>query len=531
MALLAVPPALGRVLLRPVLDRVPHASDVLVGWSTASLIAAATFLAVPRMSPAAVLSITALTGLVAVGVGRLALGRLGPGVAVAGGVGVALGLVMAARSVAVAMFGPLGWFGEPWSLDPRVRADLSLTPGGMVRVPHPWPALVAIGTAWLAVGVAPASASRASLARRAFVLASVLGGAFVASLAPIATQRAVAAAFAITLGVAVVLTGSAGFVERAGQPLVPLVGAAAAVVAAVGWAVTNRWMTVGALVASVIALIVLAAGVDHAWTWRPAAIAGAMLAAFGALTTACLAVGGAVTTTAVIVALAAAVVVVCASNRRPATEVRSAAVAVGVLVLVVAVLLAATSLPYLATVLMIAGAAFALASIGASTAYRWAAAVVGLSALVAWLVAAGVTLIEAYTVPIGATAIIGGGVLRRAEPHIGSWVAYGPGLAILFGPSVVASIDRGPTWRVLLLAVAAVVTIIVGAAAGLQAPIVIGAGALLALAINASVPVADEVPRWIPIGVAGLLLLWFGATFERRMTTVRRATAAFRRLD
>jgi hypothetical protein len=57
----------------------------------------------------------------------------------------------------------------------------------------------------------------------------------------------------------------------------------------------------------------------------------------------------------------------------------------------------------------------------------------------------------------------------------------------------------------------------------------IGAVTLAFVGIDAVAPTAAELPRWIPLGAAGLLLLWFGATAERRLTQVRHAREAFSR--
>jgi hypothetical protein len=293
-------------------------------------------------------------------------------------------------------------------------------------------------------------------------------------------------------------------------------------------------MTVGALCVAAIELPVLAACARHG-VGRQLTIAGASICGFGALTTFCLAIGAAATTTGVILALAAAPVLIATAGRAFAPRDSgdpSVLLVVASLAMGAALLLSAGALTCVAAVLTIAGAALTVASTRASrtATFRWLAAAALLSALVAWLAAADVTVVEAYSIPIGAALVVGGGALRRGERTISSWVAYGPGLAVVLGSSLVASLDRGPAMRTVLLTTAALLVIVIGAVTGLQAPIVIGAGVLLALAIDLGAPVAGVVPPWIPIGVAGIALLWFGATFERRMTTVRRAGAAFRRL-
>jgi hypothetical protein len=140
-----------------------------------------------------------------------------------------------------------------------------------------------------------------------------------------------------------------------------------------------------------------------------------------------------------------------------------------------------------------------------------------------------VTLVEAYSVPISVAALSTGAALRH-ERQTGSWVSYGPGIAVGLGASLVMVLDGGPAARLVLLVAAALLTIALGVRAGLQAPIVLGAVTLLILAVDGLAPLAADIPPWIPIGAAGLLLFWLGATFERRMTAFRRLHATFREL-
>jgi hypothetical protein len=193
--------------------------------------------------------------------------------------------------------------------------------------------------------------------------------------------------------------------------------------------------------------------------------------------------------------------------------------------------LAASSVASVAGVLTITTALLAVASTGSSNQvwYRWAAGAAALGSLLTWFAAAGVTLVEAYSVPISVAALVTGTALRH-DRQTGSWVAYGPGIAIGLGASLVIGLDGGPAARIALLVAAALLTIALGVRAGLQAPIVLGVVTLLVLAVDALAPLATDTPRWIPIGAAGLMLFWLGATFERRMTEVRRLRETFREL-
>jgi xanthine/uracil permease len=72
--------------------------------------------------------------------------------------------------------------------------------------------------------------------------------------------------------------------------------------------------------------------------------------------------------------------------------------------------------------------------------------------------------------------------------------------------------------------------VLAGAWKRLQAPLVLGSTALLALAVDILGPAVASLPRWIPPAVIGLLLMWVGATFETRRERARRMTQQMMRL-
>ena len=149
------------------------------------------------------------------------------------------------------------------------------------------------------------------------------------------------------------------------------------------------------------------------------------------------------------------------------------------------------------------------------------------------LAAAGVAVLEAYTLPAAAVATFMGWRASRREPHPHSWLAYGPGLSILLLPSLVVA-WQSPGWlRLVLVGLAAAAIAIVGARARMQAPLltgavvaVLGAGRELAPAFARLV---HDLPGWLPVAVLGAALLWAGATYEarlRNLNVIRRTLAA-----
>jgi hypothetical protein len=170
-----------------------------------------------------------------------------------------------------------------------------------------------------------------------------------------------------------------------------------------------------------------------------------------------------------------------------------------------------------------------LAAAGPGRHYRWAGSVVAVAAIWAWLVVADVTVLEAYTLPAAAVALGAGLAARNGRaPHPGSWPAYGPGLALALLPSLALAADGRGLARPLLLSGGALLVVLAGARSRLQAPLMLGAVTLLGLAVDAAWPVAARLPRWTTIGGSGLLLLWLGATAERRLARLRQLRRRFR---
>ena len=115
---------------------------------------------------------------------------------------------------------------------------------------------------------------------------------------------------------------------------------------------------------------------------------------------------------------------------------------------------------------------------------------------------------------------------RVAEPAYRSWTAYGPGLVLALGPSLLRAVTDSGNLRPLLLGLAALLVLASGVARRLQAPLVIGSAVLVADAVVQLAPYLaafyDVVPRWVTIGAVGLVLLAAGATYEQRVRDLRR---------
>jgi hypothetical protein len=164
----------------------------------------------------------------------------------------------------------------------------------------------------------------------------------------------------------------------------------------------------------------------------------------------------------------------------------------------------------------------------------WPGLVQAEAALCAWLVSAGVHAPEPYTVPAAAVLLAAGWRRSSRSPRLSSWACYGPGLALLLLPSLVA-VWLLPGWaRPLLLGLAAAGIALAGGRARLLAPLLLGgvtvildAGHELAPAVQ---QLAGMLPRWVPIAVIGLVLLAVGATYEARLRDLGRLRTALGRM-
>ena len=150
-----------------------------------------------------------------------------------------------------------------------------------------------------------------------------------------------------------------------------------------------------------------------------------------------------------------------------------------------------------------------------------------------WLLLAegGVTLVEAYTLPLAAMLAIVGAVTHRrarAEGQVaGSMLTMGPALAVALGPSTAYALGEGGTVRTLLVVAAGVVCVLAGYGLRLKAPVLAGAVSLGLVAVTEGGPYLSYVPGWLTIGAAGALLLAVGISWEAAVLAGRRSTAWF----
>jgi hypothetical protein len=190
-----------------------------------------------------------------------------------------------------------------------------------------------------------------------------------------------------------------------------------------------------------------------------------------------------------------------------------------------------TVLAWALTAILVALMVASLVARHVATRYPTAAAVVSVLATWSWLGVAGLEAVEAYTLPAALVTLVLGMYRRRAIYPPGSWPTLGPGLMLAFGPSLLLALTTPGGLRPILLLTAATAAVVAGARGRLQAPVVLGGAVLVLVALDALAPVAAQVPRWMSVALAGLLLLWLGATVERRLRDLRNLRGAYDALE
>jgi len=132
--------------------------------------------------------------------------------------------------------------------------------------------------------------------------------------------------------------------------------------------------------------------------------------------------------------------------------------------------------------------------------------------LAGWVFAAwvGLAAVEWYSLPAAAGLLIGAGPQLTSGA---SWPTWGPGLLVAAVPSTVLAITTSNGTRAVWVLVVAAGVLVLGARTGVRAPLMVGAGTVLALALGFSVralpwPLAAAL-------VVGAVLLAVGVRRER----------------
>jgi hypothetical protein len=166
-------------------------------------------------------------------------------------------------------------------------------------------------------------------------------------------------------------------------------------------------------------------------------------------------------------------------------------------------------------------------------------ALFGLSAVLALaaVVLGSADPIETATVPVAAALLAHGIRTLRRRPESRTWPALGIGLALLLIPSLAYDFSAGNAlWRVIVLGVVALATLLVGVRLRWQAPVLVGGIVLIIHAVAQLWPWITALYEsasglwWLWLGIAGVLLIVVAATYERRIREVKAVALAIRSL-
>lgn len=153
----------------------------------------------------------------------------------------------------------------------------------------------------------------------------------------------------------------------------------------------------------------------------------------------------------------------------------------------------------------------------------------------AWLLLSSTEIrtVEAYTLPFAAAALIIGVLELRRHPETRSWIALGPALGAALLPSLVILLagDVNPARRILLI-LASVGSILLGARFTKVAPVTVGSVVAVVTAIH-ELAILAAAPNWLVFLavflISGGTLVAFGANDERRRRNVAKFRDALRR--
>lgn len=436
----------------------------------------------------------------------------------------ALTLLMCAEALHLLFIAPLSWLDRIWAGD-SVGTGLSAYPSDRL----PWAYAVALlllapaVAAWFRRGGVRLMAVSGGVAAAVAALA-----ALAAAQAPWPTVSAVQLVFGAGLLVLVALRPYGALTLAGG-----LFGTLLAVAGLAG-ALAEKWSTITGLALVTVALAAIAVGGRTRSARTAGWLAGAAVKVLLAI-----AIGEAAELRFELVAylvLGVAAIVLGLAYAPFAREQRAAAEAAAHAAALVALSLCHGHVRSIALVLAVWGVAVGLTVLGAPRPQRVPrAAAAALAEAIAWcaiLAANGVGLLEAYTLPVALLALAVGWYAARARPDLSSWLYAGPALVAALLPSLAGALteESGTPLRRLLLGLGALAVTVFGAVRRLQAPVVLGGGVLLVLALHELVLVSRLLPTWVPIAVGGAVLLALAITYERSRRDVARLRGAIGRM-
>jgi hypothetical protein len=164
----------------------------------------------------------------------------------------------------------------------------------------------------------------------------------------------------------------------------------------------------------------------------------------------------------------------------------------------------------------------------------WIAIAGATIAVLAGLVVGALDPVELGTIPVAAALAVTGALTLSRVPTARTWPWLSPAVAVLLIPSLMATADDPPVWRLVALGVVGVAIIVASAILRLQAPFLIAVVVVLVHAIATFAPqirtVYESVEWWLWFVPVGIAVVVFAARFEKSLLRMRSVALRIRAL-
>ena len=164
----------------------------------------------------------------------------------------------------------------------------------------------------------------------------------------------------------------------------------------------------------------------------------------------------------------------------------------------------------------------------------WIAIVGAGIAVIGALLTGAIHPVELGTIPVAGALVVTGALTLSRTPTARTWPWLAPGVAVLLVPSLIATADHPPLWRLVGLGVVGVTIIIVSAVLRLQAPFLLAVIVVLIHAIVTFAPqiraIYESVEWWLWFVPVGIAVVVFAARFEKSVLRMHSVAMRIRAL-
>ncbi|MBC7404032.1 MAG: hypothetical protein H7279_12805 [Microbacteriaceae bacterium] len=164
----------------------------------------------------------------------------------------------------------------------------------------------------------------------------------------------------------------------------------------------------------------------------------------------------------------------------------------------------------------------------------WLAIVGAAVGAVGALITGAIGSVELGSIPVAAALILTGALTLSREPSARTWFWLAPGVSTLLIPSLIATAENPPLWRLVALGVVGVTIIVVSSFLRLQPPFLIATVVVLIHAAATFAPqiraIYESVEWWLWFVPVGIAVVVFAARFEKSVLGMRSVAMRIRAL-